>query len=50
MVQNGNHKCGRKSEVVMDEKTISEDDVVYSKVYLGSRYHNIVRFILLNVF
>ncbi|XP_024931989.2 phosphatidylinositol/phosphatidylcholine transfer protein SFH12 isoform X2 [Ziziphus jujuba] len=31
MVQNGNHKCGRKSEVVMDEKTISEDDVVYSK-------------------
>lgn len=36
MVQNGDHKCGRKSEEVMDEKTISEDDVVYSKVYIGS--------------
>lgn len=33
MVQNGDHKCTKKSEPQKtDEKTISEDDMVYSKV------------------
>ncbi|XP_031287001.1 phosphatidylinositol/phosphatidylcholine transfer protein SFH12-like isoform X1 [Pistacia vera] len=34
MVQNGDHKCTKKSEPQKtDEKTISEDDIVYSKRY-----------------
>lgn len=43
MVQNGDHKCKRKSEsLVTDEKTISKDET-HSKVYFQAPgHHNVL--------
>lgn len=35
MVQNGDHKCTKKPKTqITEEKTISEDKIVYTKVLL----------------